>query len=429
MSRLFLGTAREIITPKIGARLYGYAPDIYSESVNDDLTLTAFAFSDGETKALMVSATVGNIQTSLAEELRKEAEKTANVSYKNIIISATHTHTGPTLTSTAGWGDIDEEYYNGIFKPAFLKAVEDAFNNMQEVKVGIASGKSEVGINRRQINKDNAVILGQCPWGVYNPEMTIISFKNSSGEVVANMIHYGCHGTSAGIISAISRDWEGVMCDSLEKHSGGMTAFFNGPEGDVGPRISNGKTAGHDIKYIYELGEKAAEDAISIFSKIEEYKEVCLKAKSGAIKLKLSKREALSVAKEKIGEFNASKGNIFMLGYEHFKSVIESYESDFVEEEYKELEQSVIKIGEAVFVSFPYELFSEIGMRINELSEGRILSLSNANGTEGYFPTEKELCRGGYEVNSFKYSGVQTFTDDADYQIIKETLKNLEDMK
>ena len=68
-------------------------------------------------------------------------------------------------------------------------------------------------------------------------------------------------------------------------------------------------------------------------------------------------------------------------------------------------------------------------MRINEFSEERILSLSNANGTEGYFPTENELCRGGYEVNSFKYRGVQTFTDDADYQIIKETLKNLEDVK
>ena len=67
MSRLFLGASREIITPKTGARLFGYSPLLYSGSVNDDLTLTAFAFLKGDTKALMVSVSVGNIQTSLAE--------------------------------------------------------------------------------------------------------------------------------------------------------------------------------------------------------------------------------------------------------------------------------------------------------------------------------------------------------------------------
>ena len=154
------------------------------------------------------------------------------------------------LVSNPGWGELDEEYCNCVFRPAFLRAAEDAFDNMQEVTVGMASGKSEVGVNRRELNKENAIVLGQNPQGIYNPEMSVVSFKNNTGEVVANIIHYGCHGTSAGIITAISRDWEGVMCDLLEKHSGGMSAFFNGPEGDVGPRISNGKTAGHDIKYI-----------------------------------------------------------------------------------------------------------------------------------------------------------------------------------
>ena len=33
-----VGVARKIITPKIGARLYGYRTDVYSKSINDDLT-------------------------------------------------------------------------------------------------------------------------------------------------------------------------------------------------------------------------------------------------------------------------------------------------------------------------------------------------------------------------------------------------------
>ena len=45
---LFLGTAREIITPKIGACLYGYKPDWHSTSVADDLTAIAFYFKSEE---------------------------------------------------------------------------------------------------------------------------------------------------------------------------------------------------------------------------------------------------------------------------------------------------------------------------------------------------------------------------------------------
>ena len=42
MEKLYLGVAREIITPAIGGQLYGYRPDIFSESVEDDLTVTAY---------------------------------------------------------------------------------------------------------------------------------------------------------------------------------------------------------------------------------------------------------------------------------------------------------------------------------------------------------------------------------------------------
>ena len=42
--KLYLGVARSVITPKIGALLYGYRPAPESTSVNDDLTATAFYF-------------------------------------------------------------------------------------------------------------------------------------------------------------------------------------------------------------------------------------------------------------------------------------------------------------------------------------------------------------------------------------------------
>ena len=58
MEKLYLGVARECITPEVGGTLYGYRPDVFSTSVEDDLTATAFFFRQGDTQALMISLTL-----------------------------------------------------------------------------------------------------------------------------------------------------------------------------------------------------------------------------------------------------------------------------------------------------------------------------------------------------------------------------------
>lgn len=52
MKKLMLGVGREMITPPVGGHLYGYNSDIVSESVNDDLTVTAFYFKQNSKRRL-----------------------------------------------------------------------------------------------------------------------------------------------------------------------------------------------------------------------------------------------------------------------------------------------------------------------------------------------------------------------------------------
>ena len=291
--------------------------------------------------------------------------------------------------------------------------------------MGVSVGKSDLGINRRQLNVDNSVGLGQCDWAPYNPQMTIISFKNEKGEITGNIIHYGCHGTCAGLNKEVSRDWSGVMTDALEKETGAITAFFNGPEGDVGPRLSNGQTTA-ELSYIYEVGGVGAKDAIRIFKSIDEYNDFSLSSVSGRVKLPYDKRISYEEAVEGCKKYSSEAINFEKQMSVYFNNVKASYEKDFIEEEFDEIEQSIIRIGDVAFVSFPYELFSVIGMRINEaVKDLNVLSLSNANGSKGYFPTQDQLCRGGYEVTMFKYNGVQCPVDDADYHLLKGTLENI----
>ncbi len=423
---LQLGVSREIITPEIGGNLYGYGPDVYSESVADDLTLTAFYFEQGDTKALMMSATVCLIQTAMTERIFAEISARFGIPREHCMLCATHTHSGPITEGQPGWGDLDRDYCEGIFIPKLFSAVEKAIAQAQPVTVGRAVGQSLVGCNRRELNAENEVVLGQNPWGPFNPNMTVLSFRAQDGTTVANMIHYGAHGTAAGMNHEITRDWSGVMIDAVERETGGITAFFNGPEGDVGPRLSNGKTTG-DLSYVYELGEVAANDALSILHTIEKFEEISLCAGSGTLQIPLEARMPRERAEELYEQHRHDTVNLDALLGTFAKAVLDAYDRGDEEQKFEPIIQTVIALGNTVFVSFPYELFSEIGMRLDRgLPQYHVCSLSNSNGSEGYFVTEDALCRGGYEVAMFKHGRrIEPYCDAADWHLLLESDANI----
>jgi neutral ceramidase len=421
------GAGREIITPLIGARLYGYTLDVFSESVHDDLTATAIAFEQGGERAMLISATVCLINTELCDEIREKVSAATGVPAANIILSATHTHSGPCTAGNTGWGPVDRAYCERILIPQIIKAAETAIENLEPALLGVGTAESKTGINRRQLNKDNHVSLGQNPWGCYDPTMTVLSFKSTAGKALANVVHYGAHCTAAGKNTEITRDWAGAMIDRLDAESGAMTAFFNGAEGDVGPRLSNGHTVGN-IDYVKELGKIAAEDAAKAFNSISEYREVTLESAAGEIKLPYAAVMPLEQARKKLAAFKGDeKINISGRTFEYLNSVVKAYETGIPEDKYLSFAQTIIKIGPVVFIPFPYEFFSEISLRLRKYSPYKhTLCLGCTNGNNGYLPTQDQLCRGGYEIDVFLTAGVLTLAPDSDYNIIMENLKIME---
>ena len=424
-NKLSLGVSCKVITPAVGCQLYGYRPDIMSNAVNDDLTVTAFYFKQNETQALMISATVCLINSDLSDEILSEISSRYGIPKQNCLLHATHTHSGPNVAGTYGWGDIDRDYCSSVFIPRILEAVKDATENVKPVKMAVTYGESLVGINRRELRVDNRISLGQNPWGPFDPKMTLISFVDTDHKPVANIVHYGAHGTAAGANHEISRDWSGVMTDAITAEFGGITAFFNGPEGDVGPRLTNGKTVG-DIGYAMRLGAVAAQDAVRIRKNTTCYTDAELKVSEQILNIPLDPRIPLETAKADYEPIKDKTVNSAGARANYLRTVIKSYEEGYTDLKSLPVSQTVIRIGDVAFIGFSYELFSEIGMRIAKASPvPYALSLSNTNGSSGYFVTEDQICRGGYEIDMFKTAYIQPYSDNADWQVITQTLEHL----
>jgi len=426
--KLKAGVAREIITPKLGGLFLGYGSNRGSTAVHDDLTVTSLALEQGKTRVILMSVTLCIIGNDLCEKLQKLCGKAAGVPASHVIIAATHTHSGP-ITAFFDL-DVDVEYIDEILIPKSVAAAKASVQGMKSATMGVATTKTLVGINRRQLLPDNRVILGQNLWGTYDPTMTVISFRGEDGKSFANIVHCTAHCTAIGNSpnTEVSRDWPGTMIDQLDRETGAITMFFNGMQGDVGPRMSNGRSTGSSMKDAIEVGEIAGLDAVRAHKDIRDYRNEEVSVATGQVRLPHAPIMPLEEAKNELAKIEAAAPGRFSTGRKNLLTkVIELHSKGETGESYFVYDQTLVRIGSVVFVPVPFEAFSEISLRLRDYSKfEHTLALGCTNGGNNYLPSQDQICRGGYEIDMWMWSAPRRVADNADVHLINENIKLME---
>ncbi len=401
------GAGRADITPPIGSILYGCAPGRPAQAVGDPLTLTAIKVASGDTAALLITCSVASLNDELCRRMRQAAGDAAGVPMRNVTINATHTHSAPNCSIRSGWGEVDTAYIESILVPGCVKAAREAAETLRPARFGVGETDSDVGINRRELREDGQIVLGQNPWGPHDPKMTVLSFKDADDKIIANLVHYGCHGTASGCNPEITRDWPGVMTDMLDAETGGISGFYAGFEGDQGPNLPNGRTTGN-YKMALQHGGRAGEDAVRAFRSIREWRDVPVQVLHGTIRIPfdpLAPREKAEEELAKLGTLEriyAEKRYSDVNAYIHWNKVLDEYKSGLPQKTEWTFDQDITVIGPAAILPAPFEAFSEIGMRLRRHSPfGYTLNLCNTHGALAYLPALGDIERGGYEVWHF----------------------------
>jgi len=430
MDKLYAGVGRTVITPELGCHLAGYANNVFATEVLDDLTATALVLRSSEKTIVLISVTLCAVDFGLVKDIKAGiTARHSELKVDDIIISAVHTHSGPSTFDSPGWGSKDYAYCDSILIPQTLKAVDAAFNDLRPAQMGISTTESKTGINRRQLGPDGKVSLGQNPWGQMDPTMTVIAFRGEDGTPIANMVHYGCHNTAIGRTGHVSRDWCGIMIDWLDKETGATTLFFNGCAGDIGPRLTNGKTTGSgNLGYMKQVGTLAALDAVRAYHSIREYRTVMPETVTGEIRLPYAPVISLEDAQAGLEKYmKADEGeSVTFRMRDFYQKIIDAHKNGLPTETEEITPITLMKLGSLVLVPVGYEMFSEIGLRLRNYSPYQhTLTVSYSNNRLGYFPSRDQVIRGGYEVLMSRTKGVLNITDDADDYLIQDILRLL----
>ncbi|MDH7602481.1 MAG: neutral/alkaline non-lysosomal ceramidase N-terminal domain-containing protein [Armatimonadota bacterium] len=423
-----VGTAKIDITPSFPVWMDGMIREHKSTGVHDPLYARAMClYSDSlEEGCVIVSVDVCAIRTEDSWTVRKEASERTGLRAENIIIAATHTHSGP---ATKGFFNPVEDAYVAQLQKLLIELIEQATTNASPAVVGCTSGEENtISHYRRLLADDGHVVMNWEPWpaerivrplGQPDNEVGVVvtadaSNPNSYLGILFN--HAGHPNVMSGDNYLLSADYPGYACAQIEQNFGGTAIFVNGAEGSV----DIDGLRDRDWEGVTRTGGALARAVIGAVRKADLRSDIAFAAEAVryCVPRRVITQEELAWAERVLastgGKIQAQPDGIGA----DFKAVLYKKLAD--QQGDVEIEQTCIAIGDTALISFPGELFTEIGREIKLKSPfKRTYIIGLANGSVGYVPTREAISQGGYEVDT------RQLDDDAADIILEQSLELL----
>ena len=248
---LNVGVAEIDITPDEPIRLTGYGNRVEPTSdVRQRLWARAMAFGDGRRTAVLITADLIGVPGSLSDGIAKRLSD-AGVERGAFAISATHTHTGPSLTGVLPYifnspatppqqAAIDR--YTTRLAALLEKVARSALADRRPSQLAWTQGRAGFAANRRVLKDGKWTGFGITPDGAVDHDLPMLTVRGADGALRAVLVSYACHATTLeGRDNFIHGDWPGVARELIQKRHPGAIAFITiGTGADANPNPRGG---------------------------------------------------------------------------------------------------------------------------------------------------------------------------------------------
>jgi len=409
---LRLGTAAIKITPPLGIPLAGYYSPRGSEGVLGDLYAKVAVLDDGQTQVALVVCDLITLPRATVLEARTLVEQKTRIPGSHVMMSATHTHTGPSLSRESARDNLDGgnelvKKYTDELPAKIAQGVVEAQQRLVPVRVSCARGREDrMAFTRRFWMKDGTV--GWNP-GKHNPEIIrpvspidpeigLVYFETQGAKPVLSYVNYAMHPDTTGGLK-VWPDYPGVLASRLAECKGAemLTIFANGACGNLNHINVEWSARQHGPEAAIRLGPLLAGDVLKMYMDLKPAGAGPLRVRSQVVELPLAPVPEKDVAEAREVIRRGPKAK--------FLEQVQAYKAlDVAARQGKpwEAEVQVITLGpELAWVALSGEVFVELGLSIKAASpfaQTHIVEL--ANGSFSYIPNRSAYAEGNYEVVS-----------------------------
>jgi hypothetical protein len=419
------GFAQVDITPPIGVELsgFGFYRRRRSNGVIDPLHSKAMAIEESGNEIIIIACDLIGYTRQIVDDVKAYILELTGAQRDSVMLTATHTHSGPTTISIIGCGEPDQRYIARLAGKIAESALQ-AHNNLTEATMSFAEVKAEkISFNR---------VYGEA--GSIDNKASVIKF--SSGDKMLGFIsHYSAHPVvCCEATNKIHGDFVGIASNMIAKKDNSVGIFLQGACGDINPiychqpediSIANLNKHANSYANIIMQGLNGAKplkvDSVKAIGRV-----ICLEQQ---IPDRIELEQRIANGKEILRKKDISESEEQQATYQVNSGLAMMEKLDRNDPPQSEIYLQAIKIGDIVIISHPFELFNSAKKRLEqELSPAKVLVVGYADELRGYAPTEdryeldgkdgRGLCYAAYFVPfmlrdyPFKPDLVETLIDE-----------------
>lgn len=416
------GAYAQDITPlKFPVSVNGGMQDRQATSASDPLHARCLVLDDGTTRLAFAVCDSCMIPREITDEAKRLVHQSVGIPPECILISATHTHTAPTVAGVFQ-SDPDPAYVKQLTRQ-IAEGILEAHKRLQPAKIGWGVGQDPTQLfNRRWKMKAGSIPpdpFGHTtdtvkmnpgylapgliePAGPIDPDVSLLSVQSRDGKPIALLANYSLH--YVGGVPALSGDYFAIFADKMKELLKADKDFVgimsNGTSGDIN-NVNFGKEApGKRGNYEQArlVADSVARAAYKAYFKIEHRDWVPL---AGAMKelelgVRLPSPADVKRAEDVLAKAAAAqKKSLTTLPevYARETVLLTKYPSKV-----KLLVQG-LRVGDLGIAATPCETFVDIGLELKKKSPFKhTFTIELANGYNGYLPTPAQHKLGGYET-------------------------------
>ena len=440
---LKVGYAQEITTPPTGVDLAGYFNLRLNEGMYDDLYVKVIAMEIDGKRTAFVSFELCSIAGVLFKALKERVDAEFGPGlYENMLICATHTHTGPRFKNQEKQDDEVTQYAFDSTVDAAVRAIKRAFMNLLPAELEATKVyNNPYGFVRRYWMTSGDIVTNpgwrnpniDKPECDYDRTINVLAVKQG-GRIAALICNIANHGDTIGG-NLVSADWYGRFVQAVQSElkislpvmvmddaSGNINHF------DFHQDIK--QTGYHEA---VRIGRGYARIVLDALENLEPIKADKLVINNTTVTIPHRQLTDAEVAEaqnildtvpdiKKEGDFESQDlANKVPAALRYFAQ--RALDCKAKSKPSHECRLTSIKIGDDLtFASLPGEPFNGIAQAIREASKSKYTFIAElAQSVSGYVPMKECFARGGYEVQP----GVDTVAPEAADVIIDASVKNL----
>ncbi|MDZ4853173.1 MAG: neutral/alkaline non-lysosomal ceramidase N-terminal domain-containing protein [Pirellulaceae bacterium] len=419
----------------------------FAKRAHDPLHARALVLDDGTTTLAMVVVDNLGVGPEVLNEAKAIAAQATKIPVDRMLISSTHTHSGPPSNATEG--PAPAIAYRKVLVEGIGESIIQAHSKLRPATIGFASSPlpDEV-FNRRWYLKlgkmplnpfgkldivkmnpgTNPDVLDR-PAGPTDPDISVISVLDEKRKPMALFANYALHYVGGMAPEELSADYFGefarVMPSRLRSGENFVAMMSNGASGDINniPFLVN-RPPREPFEQIRIVAQKAADAAWLAQKKIEQHRsDVKLDMLERSVTLRYRRPSADQLAEAKavleIKDPTAIE-RLPRLALNYARNTVNAANR---KEESIAVTLQTIRIGDLAVVGIPFETFVEIGLDLKDRSPfPQTMVIGLANGRHGYLPTLAQHRLGGYET----WLGTNQVQEDTSEILKKASLEMLE---